>query len=102
MRFFDQKSTLFILLFSLPLLFLPKLNLMSGGEGETAGLRIDDLVLLLFGIVLMCAHTFSRQHLYKIEGWILAISALSFASFLANRIFVATDLIPIDARALYV
>lgn len=47
MRFFENKLSLGILFFSIPLLFLPKINLIQVSVSETAGLRIDDIVLFL-------------------------------------------------------
>lgn len=102
MRFFDQKLSLAILLLTLPLLFLPKVNLLSLDAGETAGLRIDDLILFFFGSIFMWSHALSHQRLFKIEGWMLLITALSLFSFLTNRFFVSLDILHMDAKIFYV
>lgn len=102
MQFFDRKLSIILLFFTLPLLFLPKLNVMNVDAGETAGLRIDDLVLLFFGFLLICAHFYSGQSLLKIEGWIISLTLLSFFSFLLNRFFVFEELLPMSAKIFYV
>lgn len=102
MRFFDQKLSLAILLFIIPLLFLPKINLISIDPSETAGLRIDDFILLSIGILLMWSHAVSNQRLFKIEGWLLLFTAFSFFSFLSNRLLVSFDILHMDAKIFYV
>lgn len=102
MRLFDQKLSLIILLLTLPLLFLPKVNLWSVDAQETAGLRIDDLILLCFGSFLMWSHALSHHRLFKIEGWILLITALSLLSYLLNQFFVSLGLLHMDAKIFYV
>ena len=101
MRFFEKKLSLFILFLCLPLLFLPKINLISF-ESETAGLRIDDLVLLIVGAFLMYSHTLSHQHLFKIEGWILLITGFSVISFISNRFSCSTHFLYMDAKIFYI
>lgn len=101
MHFFDRKLSLLLILICLPLLFLPKLNLVSIDAGETAGLRADDLILLLFGLVLMLGHLHSRQHLYKVEGWILLITGLGILSFFINRLLVSLGILSMDAKIFY-
>ena len=81
MRFFDRKFSIAILFFTLPLLFLPKINLIRVDASETAGLRIDDLVLLFTGVLLMWGHAHSNQRLYKVEGSILLITIFGIFSF---------------------
>lgn len=101
MIFFDRKLSLFILLFCLPLLFLPKINLISLDSGETAGLRFDDIILLFLGIILMWTHFRSQQHFFKIEGWILLITVFSVISFLMNQVLVISDVLAINAKIFY-
>lgn len=102
MHFFNRKFSLIILFATLPLLFLPKINLLSLGGTETAGLRIDDIILCFLSIILMWAHAYSHEKFYRIEGLILALTGFSLLSFLFNRFFVSLDLLPIDARIFYV
>lgn len=101
MRFFEQKLSLVVLLLTLPLLFLPKINLISVDSGETAGLRIDDLVLFFLGAFLMWAHFLSKNRLYKIEGWMLLITLFSIFSFLANRLLFSLNLLYAEAKIYY-
>jgi hypothetical protein len=101
MNFFDRKFSILLLLFTLPLLFLPKINLINLDVEETAGLRIDDLVLFFLGILLMWAHALSYQRLYKVEYWLLVISALAIFSFLMNRFLVSADLLYMNAKIFY-
>lgn len=102
MRFFDQKFSLAILLLTLPLLFIPKINLLHIDSSETAGLRIDDLILLIAGSFLMWSHALRHQQLSKIEGLILLITVFSLISFLTNRFFVSLELLHMDAKIFYV
>jgi hypothetical protein len=37
------------------LLFIPKINLISLGQGETAGIRFDDVVLFAVTLILLCS-----------------------------------------------
>lgn len=101
MYFFDRKFSLVLLFMTLPLLFFPKMNLISLDAEETAGLRIDDLVLLFVGILLLWGHALSHQRLYKIEGWILSITGLAFFSFLTNRLLVSAGILYMDAKIFY-
>ncbi len=101
MLFFDRKFSSILLFISLPLLFLPKLNLISVDVEETAGLRIDDFVLLFIGVILMWAHILSRQKLYQVEFWILSITTFSIFSFLTNRLLVSLGILAMDAKIFY-
>lgn len=101
MPFFDNKLAVLTLILCIPLLFLPKINLLTVG-GESAGIRYDDLILLIVGSLILCAHLFSRKDIYKIEVWILLITAFSFVSFFANRILMNFDIIYMDAKIFYV
>ncbi len=101
MRFFEHKLSLTLLFLSIPLLFLPKINLISIAAGESAGLRIDDMVLFFIGTLLMWSHALSHKKIYKIEGWVLLITAFSFISFFANRILVSSNLLFMNAKIFY-
>lgn len=101
MQFFEKKFSLFLLLFSIPLLFLPKINLVSFG-GETAGLRIDDFILFILASLLMWSHIKRHQQLCNIEKWILLLTAFSLLSFLSNRLLVASNMVILDAKIFYV
>lgn len=70
-------------------------------SSETAGLRIDDIVLFFMGCFLMWTHAFSEKRLLKIEGLILVLTAFSIFSYLTNRLFVSLDLLHLDAKIFY-
>lgn len=101
MRFFEKKLSMIILVFSIPLLFLPKLNLMSVGDSETAGIRIDDIVLFIFATLLGWAHFVLHKRISRLEGWILVLIGLGLISFLLNQLFVSMDLLHNRAKILY-
>lgn len=101
MHFFDRKFSLIILFITLPLLFLPKINLISMDAEETAGLRIDDLILLFLGCLLMWAHALSHQKLYQVEGWILLITGFGVFSFLVNRLLVSFGILYMESKIFY-
>lgn len=100
MRFFETRLSLSLLFICLPLLFLPKINLLTI-ESETAGVRIDDLILFFLSLLLLWSHTLSEQKLFKIEGWILLFIAFSFLSFLSNYLLVSLHLLPLEAKIFY-
>jgi hypothetical protein len=97
MRLFDRKSALFLVLLCIPLLFLPKINLIKFDETSTAGLRIDDLVLLLFGCILAWAHLTTRKGLINIEIWLLTFVAFSLFSFISNKLLVSLGILHVNA-----
>lgn len=101
-HFLDRKLSWVCLLFTLPLLFLPKINIAAVGERETAGLRIDDLFLLVFGFVFLCAHIRAKEPLQRIEKVLLVLVALSLVSYLLNQLFVAIGLLFLEANLFYV
>ena len=101
MRFFEDRLALSVLFVSIPLLFLPKFNLINLDAGETAGLRVDDLILFVIGILLMWAHARSHQKLYTPEGWLLLITLFSFFSFLINKLLVSAGILHINAKIFY-
>lgn len=100
MRFLENKLVFFVLFITLPLLFLPKINLISIGN-ETAGLRFDDLVLFVIGFLLMFSHIVSDKKFYKVEGWIFLITLFSLVSFISNRFLVGLDILHMDAKIFY-
>lgn len=102
MRYFDSKSTLFLIIFCLPLLFLPKINLLSFGGRETAGIRIDDLVLLGTAVLILWAHFALDKKMLDIEKWMFALVGFSFLSFLSNRMMVAVGILHVKAIVFYV
>jgi len=100
MPLFDKKLASLLLLFTASLLFLPKLNLLTMGS-ETAGLRIDDLILLAFSGILLLAHYLLRRRLTTYEIWILALTGFSLFSYLSNVFLVQYGSLKINANPLY-
>lgn len=100
MYYFEKKVALLLALFAVPLLFLPKINLISF-QSESAGLRIDDLILLGVGTLLFWAHFQYHQKLYQIEGWIFAITALGILSFILNLMLVDAGQLLNQAKIFY-
>ena len=101
MRFFDRYTSFWLMLCCLPLLFLPKINLMSLGDRETAGIRIDDIVLLVFCVVLFWSHFSLRKKMCPEERWMMALVLFSLFSFLSNRMLVATGYLHVNASLFY-
>lgn len=100
MYFFQKRFSLLILLFTLPLLFLPKINLIKVGS-ETAGIRIDDVVLMTLGILFCWAHLLLNKKIEKIELWILGITLFSFISFFMNKLLVASEATKLTSKIFY-
>lgn len=97
---FDRRSAFILLLFSLPLLFFPKINLIAFDQ-ETAGLRLDDLVLLGFGLICFWANFSVRKKISDIELVLFAIVGFSFFSFCINRLLYAAEIIPVRSSFFY-
>lgn len=100
MQVFDKRSTLLLLILSLPLLFLPKINLVAVGE-QTAGLRIDDAILLGLSIVCFWANFSSRKYLTDIEIALFSLVGFSILSCVINHLFYAAGLLSVKASFLY-
>lgn len=101
MRLFDKHFSFGLSLCGLFLLFLPKINLVSLGDRETAGIRIDDIFLVLICIVIGWAHFALKLRMNPIERWLAAVVAFSLFSFGMNRIFVAEGWLHVDANLFY-
>jgi uncharacterized protein with PQ loop repeat len=101
MHFFDRKLSLLILIVTTPLLFLPKLNLISVHEKETAGIRLDDFMLAAFSTLLLLAHAYSGKYLDRIEKRVLSITVFGIFSWLLNRFFVSLGVLQVEANLLY-
>lgn len=99
---FDYKSSLIFVIFSLSLIFLPKINLINFAGRETAGIRIDDLFLLFFSFFLFWGHISAKHQLSSIEKKLFVILIFSFFSFFLNRFLVGMGLLHVDANILYV
>lgn len=97
---FDKKSSYLFSLTCLLLLFLPKINLITFGR-ETAGVRVDDLVLLSFATLFFSGHLALRRGLTKLEKQLALIVGFSLLSFFLNRFFVLTGTLHVDASIFY-
>ena len=100
-RFFERSFTLVLLMFTLPLLFLPKINLLQYGGRETAGVRIDDVILMGFLVLLGWAHFLLQRRLRDVEKWLFAILGFSMISFIINQFFYAIGWIHVTGNLLY-
>lgn len=100
LNYYGIKSALLLVLCTLPLLFMPKVNLTSM-EGETAGVRIDDLILMTFTLVLLFAHFSLHKGITDIEKWIIILTGFSFLSYFSNRFFVSYGWLHVNANIFY-
>lgn len=100
MRLFQKSFVLFFIALGLPLLFFPKINLISFSD-ETAGIRLDDLVLLGFSLAILWAHVAIQKKLNPIEACAFAITLISLFSFGMNRLLVAGEFLHVDAKIFY-
>lgn len=101
MRFFDRYTSFLLVLLCLPLIFLPKINILSLGARETAGIRIDDFVLLLFCLIIGWAHFALRLKMCPLERWIIALLGFSILSFISNKVLVSLGMLHVNASIFY-
>jgi hypothetical protein len=99
-RLFDKRTAFFLLVLTLPLLFLPKVNLIAFGQ-ETAGLRLDDIILFAFAIICFWANFSLRKSLSDIETTLFAIVGLSLFSFTVNRLLFEAHILPVSSSLFY-
>jgi hypothetical protein len=99
-QLFDRRTSFFLVIICLPLLFLPKINLVAFGN-ETAGFRLDDFILLGFFLVCFWANFSLRKSLSDIEVTLFAIVGFSIFSCFINHILYAAHLIPVQASYFY-
>jgi hypothetical protein len=71
-------------------------------ENETAGLRVDDLILLFFSFFLSCAFLWNNKKFISIELLLFFIVATSLISFIINHLLVASDILQVKAKIFYV
>jgi hypothetical protein len=101
MQLFDKPFAFLLLLCGLPLLFLPKINLLSFGDRETAGIRLDDIVLFGLCIIIFWAHFSLHKTMGQIERLVLAIVSFSLLTFALNRLFVMEEWLHVNASIFY-
>jgi hypothetical protein len=99
-KLFERRTAAILLFICLPLLFLPKINLIGFGE-QTAGLRLDDLVLLGFALICYLANGCRQSRFLEIEQLIVAITLLSLLSFGISRTLFAAQLLPVKGSLFY-
>lgn len=97
---FDRRSSLYLLFFLLPLLFLPKINLLSFEE-ETAGLRLDDIFLFVFASLVLLSQLHSRRDFLPTEKRIFLFTACALGSFALNGLFYSLKILPFQAHIFY-
>ncbi|MEC7838955.1 MAG: hypothetical protein VX777_02825 [Chlamydiota bacterium] len=97
----DKKTGYCCTFICLTLLFLPKVNIITFAGRETAGIRIDDLVLFLFSLLIFWGHISTRKKLLNIEKLVYVIVGFSLFSYFCNRFFVLNSMLHVDASILY-
>lgn len=100
-RLFNQSFSFLLVLFGLPLLFLPKINLIALGGKETAGVRLDDFVLFFLFLLIFWAHFSLKRRVGPVEKWVFAIAGFSLLSFAVNRFLVFQGMLHVDASLFY-
>lgn len=97
---YDKRSSTLLVLFTLPLLFLPKINLVKMG-GESAGLRFDDLVLAcLFGLIFLASLMLGKG-LRSAEKILGGIVLASLVSFFFGKLLFSADIISFSPSPFY-
>ena len=100
-RYLDHFLSLAILMVTIPLLFLPKVNLIALGSQETAGIRIDDIILLAVSLIIVWARFAYRRQPFPEEKWFFSLVVLSFFSFAINYLFSVLGMLHASANILY-
>lgn len=100
MRLFDKRSTVILLIICLPLLFMPKVNFI-GFSRQSAGVRIDDLILLGFATIFFWAHFSLERRLENIEKAVLSITGFCLFSFIINKFLVAAGVLHVSSNLFY-
>lgn len=100
MRLFTKAFSLALVAITVPLLFLPKINLLSVG-GQTAGIRVDDLVLFFVCTLIGWAHFILQKRINANEKWLIILVSFSLFSFAMNRLLVNEGWLHVNANILY-
>lgn len=100
MSFLSKRFIFLLLLFCIPLIFLPKINILHM-QGETAGLRLDDLFLFLFFGIFFWARFSLREPFVGLEFWMLILVLYSLLSFSINRLLYHFGILPFEAKIFY-
>jgi len=99
-KIYDKRLAFLLCLFLLPLLFLPKLNIIGFGR-ETAGIRIDDIFLFTFSLVCLWGNFLLRREFSSIEKSVIAITLLSLFSYAINRLFFYGSILEVHGSPFY-
>lgn len=102
MHYFEKQCSYALSLLCLMLLFLPKINLIAVQGRETAGIRIDDLILFSFLLIYSWAHLSSRKSFFDIEKNLFLILAFSALSYFINIFLYSIGAIHVAGSILYV
>lgn len=100
-RLFDRYFSFWIVVFCLPLLFLPKINLLSLAERESAGVRIDDIILMLLSFTMLWGHFALKKQLTSIERWVVALTGFSLFSYGLNQLLITFNVIHVSGSIFY-
>jgi hypothetical protein len=97
----SKKTSAFFAVLCLFLIFIPKVNFITFEGRETAGIRIDDIILFSASFLIFWAHISLRKPLFTIEKLMFIIIAFSLFSYAFNRVFVTLGILHVDANILY-
>lgn len=96
----DRRSSFILVCLCLPFFFLPKINIIQFG-GETAGIRMDDLMLLSLSGIVYWAHFSLNKTFNPVEKWIGIITVFSLFSWALNLLSYRMGWVPFPARLPY-
>ncbi len=99
---FHKKLIRLFLFLCIPLLFLPKINLIHVA-GESAGIRIDDVILLAVCFMVVCGFWgVKRSRWHYLEYVIICFVGMAFLSVLLSQLFVFSKMLGHGGSLLYV
>lgn len=100
MQILETRAAKIVLLACIPLLFLPKINLLAIG-GVNAGVRIDDLILLGVAAILLLAYAINRHQLGSIDRLVLLLSLSGLLSVAISILLRKLDHLHLDASPFF-
>jgi len=100
-RDWDKRTQLLICIPAIFVLFLPKINLISVGK-ETAGVRIDDVILLILLALVLLLRLLPGKRITQVEKLIYCIVGLGLLSVVWNWILYWHGQQTLLANPLYV
>jgi hypothetical protein len=96
----ETRAAKIVLLACIPLLFLPKVNLIAIG-GANAGVRIDDLILLAVAAILLLAHAINRHQMGLIDRIVLLLTLSGLLSVAISMVLRKLDQHRLDASPFF-